>query len=120
MDTVDFDWLVGSEAQAWLQRVASDPTITPRLLQRLRRDLSTERARLVVEQVELRRRARDKFQLADHLFFTRRALEQATDDVLAQVKASRFPAGTLVVDVCCGIGGDLMALAERGPVRGVD
>lgn len=120
MDTVDFDWLVGSEAQAWLQRVASEPTITPRLLQRLRRDLSTERARLVVEQVELRRRARDKFQLADHLFFTRRALEQATDDVLAQVKASRFPAGTLVVDVCCGIGGDLMALAERGPVRGVD
>jgi hypothetical protein len=120
MDTADYDWLVGSDAQAWLHRVASEPTITPRLLQRLRRDLSVERARLVVEQVELRRRARDKFQLADQLFFTRRSLEQATDDVLARVKAHRFPAGTFVVDICCGIGGDLMALAERGPVRGVD
>jgi hypothetical protein len=75
---------------------------------------------LLLEQLDLRWRAREKFLGAEELFFTRKGLEQATDDVLARCKAQRFPAGKLVADLCCGIGGDLCALAARGPVVGYD
>ncbi|MCL6593599.1 MAG: extracellular solute-binding protein, partial [Alicyclobacillus sp.] len=64
----------------------------------------------------LRERARAKFPDADRMLFTREALEQATPYAVARYHASRFPAGVLVADLTAGIGGDLMALAERGPV----
>ena len=63
------------------------------LRERLRKDLSLQRAHLVVEQIELRRRAREKFSLAEKMYLTRKGLEQATDERLAAYKASRFPPG---------------------------
>jgi hypothetical protein len=90
------------------------------LVECLRRRVSPARARLVVELVGLRRRAATKFTAADRMFFTRTALEQATDEWVAAYKASRFPKDAPVADLCCGIGGDLLALAARGPVVGVD
>jgi len=113
----DYHWLLGPAAGPWLAIDADDPH---RLLSRLRKDLSANRAHLVAEQIDLRRRAREKFRLADRMFFTRKGLEQATDDQLAAYKASRFPAGALVSDLCCGIGGDLVSLCGRGPVFGAD
>jgi hypothetical protein len=86
----------------------------------LRKQLTAQRARLVVGQAELRRRAAEKFTLAERMFFTPAGLEQATDEVVARYKASRFPAGLPIADLCCGIGGDLIALASRGPVVGVE
>ena len=89
---------------------------------RLRRELSAERARLVVEQVDLRRRAAEKFgDLPQRMFFTRVLLEQATDLWIARYKAARFASGGTwrSDDYCCGIGGDLIALAERGRCDGL-
>jgi len=112
----DYRWLVSDAAQPWLARVRATladchgPTVA--LLARLRKELSAERAHLVVEQVELRRRACDKFALAERMFFTRKGLEQATDQQVAAVKAARFPAGA-VADLCGGVGGDALALARR-------
>ena len=54
------------------------------------------------------------------MFFTDRALQQATDELLADYKARRFPAQRAVIDLGCGIGGDLLAIAQRGPTLGVD
>jgi len=54
------------------------------------------------------------------MFFTRKGLEQATDEQLAQYKAGRFEAGAPAFDLCCGIGGDLISLAGRGNAKGVD
>ena len=55
------------------------------------------------------------------MFFTRVHLEQATDIWIARYKASRLMAGDWpAADYCCGIGGDLVALAERGQARGFD
>jgi SAM-dependent methyltransferase len=54
------------------------------------------------------------------MYFTARALEQATDEMVAAFKAMRFPAGSKILDLCAGIGGDLLALARRGEVLGVD
>ena len=58
------------------------------------------------------------------MLFTRDGLEQATAEHVARHRARRFaanvPAGP-VLDLCCGIGGDLMALAAAMPqVIGVD
>ncbi len=118
----DYRWLVGADAEPWLRKVAETESLgkdAVRMAATLRKELSVDRAALVVEQVELRRKAKVKFPAAERMFFTRRSLEQATDAAIAAAKAARFPAGA-VADLCCGIGGDLMALAQRGPATGID
>ncbi len=116
----DYRWLVSSEGDRYLARAARHEGSTLALAKILRRDLSARRGHLVLEQLELRQRAQAKFSAADQLFFTRQALEQATDEAIADYKAGRFEGGAPVADLCCGIGGDLMSLARRGPVVGVD
>ena len=109
----DLRWLTSSAAEPWLAQAAGPGELT-RLTARLRRDLSPERTHLVLEQVALRKRARDKFSHANAMFFSPKGLEQATDELLAGYKALRFAAGTRIADLCVGIGGDLLALAARG------
>jgi hypothetical protein len=75
---------------------------------------------LVLTQLQLQERAVSRFRRARQMYWTNRSLQQATDDVVAAYKAGRFPEGEAVIDLCCGIGGDLLALAQRGPVLGVD
>ncbi len=72
-------------------------------------------------QWQLRKEATRKgFPRASEMLFTREALEQATHFDVARFHASRFPKGVLVADLTFGIGSDLIALAERGPVIGFD
>jgi SAM-dependent methyltransferase len=75
-------------------------------------------------QVRLRDRGRAKFGAdADLMFFTPAGVEQATRTVVAAHHADRFgrAGADRVLDLCCGIGGDLIALARAGlAVRGVD
>ena len=116
----DYRWLV-SEGPSWIAQVAADSQPLVVQATRLRKRLSARRTHLVLEQVELRERAREKFlDAAGQMFFTRVGLEQATDQFVARYKASRFPIGQPVADLCCGIGGDLLGLATRGPAVGVD
>jgi SAM-dependent methyltransferase len=89
-------------------------------LQRLRREIAPELAAAVVEQLELRARARSKFASAGRMFFTREGLEQSTTEAIARYRAARFPADVPILDACCGIGGDALALATRGQVLAVD
>jgi THUMP domain-containing protein len=112
----DYAWLVGSEAAGCLDELAADRQSLLTRIARLRRVHSAARAHLLVQQVELRERARDKFPRAEAMFFTPLGLQQATDWWVAAYKAGRFPAGP-VFDLCCGIGGDLLGLAARGPSR---
>lgn len=92
------------------------------------RDAAAEIVNAALTQARLRHRAREKFgPLADRLFFTPDGLEQATRAPVAAYRARRFaerlaPAATAPVgDLCCGIGADLLALADAGlPVEGVD
>jgi hypothetical protein len=74
------------------------------------------RAALALE--ELREKAKDKFSRAKDMWFDRQGLEQATSEIVARHKAQRFSGE--VWDLCSGIGGDAMALAERGEVVAVD
>jgi hypothetical protein len=134
----DYHWLTGTEAARLLQELATGGKPLHTAVSRLRRHLSPERTHLLLEQVDLRRRAAAKFSAADRMFFTRTALEQATDEHVARYKAARFtlqPAGAWAgyplgaaadgrpprcADFCCGIGGDLLALAEQATVTAVD
>jgi hypothetical protein len=131
-DIADYIWLTGDEAGAILAELAADNAPLHTTVTRLRGKLSAARTHLVIEQVALRRRAAAKFTQADQMFFTPLGLEQATDQWVAQYKASRvgeflrtslprLGETRLVADVCCGIGGDLIALAQRaGPAIGID
>jgi hypothetical protein len=112
-------WLSGPEAQKWLAE-AAEWSGNPLQLQRwLRRSLPPWQAQRVAQQVELRRRAARKFSRASQMLFTPRGLEQATDETIALYKGKRFPAGR-VVDLCCGVGGDLIGLAHAHAAIGVD
>jgi SAM-dependent methyltransferase len=134
-DIAEYQWLTGSEAAAYLAELAASQKPLHIAIERLRRHLPPIKAHLLLEQVELRHRAKDKFTAADLMFFTRVGLEQATDEWVARYKAARFAsvrAGSsstpaiapakprAIADLCCGIGGDLIALSEYGAVVGVD
>jgi len=118
-DIADYEWLTGDEACALLDDLANDTAPLHTAVARLRRRLPPERTHLIIEQVELRRRATAKFTQAARMFFTRIGLEQATDEWVAGYKAERF-AGCTAADLCCGIGGDLSALAAQGSTVGID
>lgn len=67
----------------------------------------------VVTLIKLRRQAASKFTRASELFFTTLGLEQATSEAVAEQIASRFPSNWKVVDLTCGLGGNLISLARR-------
>jgi SAM-dependent methyltransferase len=71
-------------------------------------------------QHELRLQAQAKFDRAGDMFFTRSGLEQASSEATARYRARRYAHIGQVADLCCGIGGDLVALAEHHPVLAVD
>jgi hypothetical protein len=61
-------------------------------------------------QWDLRTRAAVKFSRAEHMLFTRPGLEQSSAEVVARHRARRFSGCHHIADLCCGIGGDLLAL----------
>lgn len=87
-----------------------------RLLTVLRREYAADEAGAALELARLRVRARDKFgEAAAHMFFTRDALEQASDPQVRAWRAARLTApGASVADMGCGIGSDSFAFAQRG------
>lgn len=88
------------------------------LQSRLRKHYSDELVRTALSLHELRRKAEVKFSRAASMWFDRRGLEQSTSELVARHKAQRFEGA--VADLCCGIGGDAIALAERCQVVAVD
>jgi len=71
---------------------------------------------LALEQALLRVRARAKHPRGDELWWTGPALEQASSAVVAGHRARRFTGP--VLDLCCSVGGDLLALPSGS--TGVD
>lgn len=79
-----------------------------------------ELARAALEIAILRLEAVDKFHFANKLYFTRSALEQASNYELSAYRARRYQGFNRVADLCCSVGGDTLALAAVLPVIGVD
>ena len=80
-------------------------------------------AQLVLDglgQQELRTRAATKFGRAADMFFTAGGLEQASAETVSRHRRRRYQDCAAVADLCCGIGGDLVALAADARVTAVD
>ncbi len=126
MDVATFERLLASEGQAMLAEIGARAGIESDLAlgTRLCRDHPAELVAAAVTQNHLRRLAVPKFGPESALlFFTHDALEQATRSTVARARARRLKAAgtTAVVDLGCGIGGDLVAFARAGlRVRGVE
>jgi SAM-dependent methyltransferase len=111
---------IGRELLDRLARLEVTPETELRVGALLRRDYPTELVTAALGQHELRRRAEGKFTRAQRMYFTRAGLEQATAEDIARHRATRFAGALRVADLCCGIGGDLIALAQGRDVVAVD
>lgn len=123
MDTREAEWICAAQAGQVLVDLANSTASTTTLASRLRKSFNASQTHLLLEQLELRQRGKRKFAASGRMFFTRVGLEQATDQWIAAYKAKRFEGP--VADLCCGIGGDLIALATQAAasanrVTGVD
>jgi THUMP domain-like len=108
------DRLLSDEGRALLAELPGgplDPADALRLGARLRAAYPAGLVAGALAQRELRARAAAKFSAADRMWFTRDGLEQASAEPLAGHRAARFTGFPTVADLCCGIGGDLCALA---------
>lgn len=126
MDVETFEQLLTPSGQALLAEVAACAGVESDLAlgTRLRRTWAPDLVAAAVTQNHLRGKAIAKFgDDAAHLYFTHEALEQSTRAAVADHRAQRLASTgmTAVVDLGCGIGGDLIAFARAGlMVRGVE
>ncbi len=109
---------LGKELLDWLAEQEVTPDTVLRIGSQLRRSYPADLVADALAQHELRLRARAKFSRAMQMFFTRPGLEVASSEVVARHHAARYAAFDAVSDLCCGIGGDTLALAGNG--RSVD
>ncbi len=92
-----------------------------RHFERLSRHYPRELARAALEIATLRREAIVKFPAHAHkLYFTRKALQQATPAAIAACRAQRYRECRQIVDLGCSVGGDTLAFANYAPTFGLD
>lgn len=125
--TITLDSLQFLQTEAGIQALEqlahedlSDARTLP-LLTQLRKTYAPEQAGALLEMARLRHKAVAKFGAdAARMFFTREALEQASDPLIRRYRAGGVGAAR-VLDLCCGIGSDALAFAAAGSqVTGVD
>ena len=128
MDVEAVRWLLTDEGQGLLATAESleepDPLRARERLARSAPGIPAAYVATALTQAELRRKGAEKFgDLAAVMYFTPDGLEQSTRLTVAQHRAARMKAfdATTVVDLGCGIGGDLVAFARAGlTAAGVD
>jgi SAM-dependent methyltransferase len=108
----------GSELLAALAQLAVTPETALRVGTELRRRYPADLVAAAMAQHELRLRAGPKFSRAMQMFFTRPGLEQSSAEVVARHRVARYGPFEQVADLCCGIGGDLLALAQSRSTQG--
>jgi hypothetical protein len=116
--------LLGPEGAGLRTEIVGDAPIEPATLARWRRAWPRDLVDAAIELARARAAAAARFPDADRLVADRAGVEQATSHVVATHKAARFAGldadDRPVLDLCCGIGGDTMALARVTEVVGVD
>jgi hypothetical protein len=128
--------LLTAQGQELLARLAADGDAAASplaLAERLRRDYPADLVALAMAQRELRKAAAAKFSRAARMLFTRAGYEQSSSEAIARHRARRLAAAAAadsapdgsagagrLADLCCGIGGDLIALAAEAEVLAVD
>ena len=78
---------------------------------------SAEVARMAINLGTLREKGASKLPLASRMYLTRKGLEQATDGRISSWRAheiSRLAPEGVILDATCGLGGETLALLQRG------
>ncbi|SCK28666.1 class I SAM-dependent methyltransferase [Streptomyces sp. WMMB 322] len=119
VDREAFAALLGDEGQALLGSLEHyEPESELAVATRLRRTHAPELVSAALGQARLRQRAAAKFGAEDaaRMYFTPAGLEQSTRANVAAHRAERFRRSGVErpADLCCGIGGDAIALARAG------
>jgi SAM-dependent methyltransferase len=117
VDLDAFRWLLTDEGQQLLERATAAPADELKAQAELRRIAEPPQVAAALTQVSLRNRAEPKFgERAARMYFTPDGLEQATRATVAAHRAARLVAASAgsVLDLGCGIGGDLVAFARAG------
>ncbi len=115
--------LLSPAGQELLDRLSGEDVTAEqalRLAERLRGRYPPGLVAAALTEQALRMSARAKFRRAEEMLFTRDGLEQASSEQAAAHSAARFRAAGTVADLCCGIGGNLAALAASSRVLAVD
>ncbi len=122
MELATFQWLLTEDGQRLLARAThayvdadGDPVRSSAAVRKIEQD--SNRAAVALTQVGLRARAVTKFGAdAVRMYFTPDGLEQATRQRVAEHRAARLVTAEVgsVIDLGCGIGGDLTALSRAG------
>ena len=127
MDLEAFAWLLTPEGQSVLataDRLQAEGTDPLQAGEQLRRTVAPARAAVATAQAALRAAAVRKLgDDARRMYFTPDGLEQCTRREVAAHRAARisFASPSSVVDLGCGVGSDLVALARTGTTTaGVD
>ncbi len=121
-----FQQLQTPDGLALLEAIATArPTsaTTISLASRLRTQWPADLVSAALTMHDLRQRAAGRFPEPERLWFTRAGLEQASSMAIARYRAARYQGLTDVWDLCCGIGGDLLGLANElsiGAITAVD
>jgi len=115
----DLALLLTPEGRALLDEVrGTAPADELAVATRLRREHPAALVSAALGQARLRQRAEAKFGAEDagRMFFTPNGVEQSTRASVATYRAQRLKAlgVTSLADLCCGIGGDAVALARAG------
>ncbi|MFJ8588134.1 methyltransferase domain-containing protein [Streptomyces sp. NPDC093595] len=118
-DLAAFSTLLTDEGQSLLAALRDyDPARELAVASRLRREHPAELVTAALGQARLRQRAVAKFGAEDahRMYFTPHGVEQSTRAAVAAHRAARFAELGVrsVADLCCGIGGDAIALARAG------
>ena len=123
MELETFHWLLTDDGQALLAAATAAEGTALQVQKQLREKAEPDQVAAALGQVELRRHAATKLgDDASAMYLTREGLEQATRTRVAAHRAARVAfGGPSVIDLTCGIGGDLVAFARAGlTAAGID
>lgn len=88
--------------------------------QALRTHYPAQMCRAALALIAARTKVKDKFELSDQLLLDREGGEMATRAEVAHYRAWRLRQFDSILDLCCGIGGDMLHLGRQARVTGVD
>lgn len=118
-----FQSLLSKQGQSLLSKLAQEELTYEnelRISTKLRKEFPVQLVIDALIQHQLRLKAKSKFPRAMDMYFTKAGLEQASSEVIAEYRAKRFAQLAHIADFCCGIGGDLIHLANVSSVAAVD
>lgn len=120
MTQQEITYIQSPQGQTLLQLASKIEGDELTVLTQLRKNHPPEHCRIAVHLLNLRKRAQAKFTQSNDMVFDREGLEQSSGEIIAQHRAKRYASYSQIADLCCGIGGDAIPLAQNATVITAD